>query len=148
MKVVSEIFKMPNGAFAPMFYCRREDGQIDQDVTSTLLMAVEECTPAAIASLAVLIDEVAAGTYVPHDPVLPDWGVNDKNFWFGPPYTKPHHVLISNENIEDYSIDHGKPQEFSLDQVRAALDHWRRFLETVRLSGKESFEGEKFESTI
>src|SRR5450830_510301 len=93
-----------------------------------------------------LYAQAEAGRYVSPNPSIPDWGVNDINIWLLAPMAQPAHVCITNENTE-YSSDeeYGKPQQFTYEQFRAALKHWREFQKLIAREGKEKLVGQRFE---
>lgn len=89
------------------------------------------------------------GTYVSPDPSLPDWSVNDKNVWLVPPMAEPGHVCISNENAGDFSVsDGGQAQQFTYEQFRAALKHWREFRDLMAREGKDKLVGRRCEAVF
>jgi hypothetical protein len=148
MRIVAEVVKLSNGMLLPRLYCIGEHGAEECSVTDTLLLLVSESSPRATADLSELLTEAEAGTYKPADPDLPDWGLNDKNVWVVPPMTNKGTVRISNEHIEPYSDEYGEPQEFSIQQVRAVIQHWARFQAILAEKGKENLVGVKLETTI
>jgi hypothetical protein len=147
MKVIAEVFEIPGGNLLPAFYCIDDDGTSRQEVTNTLVDAICEASGYALDDLKSLLKSAKAGTYVPKDQSLPDWGINDKNFWLPTLETDAGNVLISNENTV-FSADEGNLQRFSFSQIFAAIDHWERFLETIQRNGIEAMVGKKFETEI
>lgn len=133
----------------PVFYCLSEADEVDRSVSWTLLGLLAESWPPDDSQLEALVAEAEAGRYVPRDPSLPDWGVNDKNVWLVPPMAKPGHICISNENTGEYSTDEGgQPQQFTYEQFRAALKHWREFRELVAHEGKDNLVGRRHEAVF
>jgi hypothetical protein len=145
-KLIAEVWKHPHGFLSAMFYCHDADGQLDRAITHTLLSLIEESAPPSDAELEALVAEAEGGHYIPRDPSLPDWGVNDKNVWLVPPMAKPGNVCISNENTGEYSTEEGgQPQQFTYEQFRAALKHWREFRELMAREGKDKLVGRRYE---
>jgi hypothetical protein len=54
----------------------------------------------------------------------------------------------NDESIESYSAEYGQPQEFSVQQVRTAFEHWGRFQAILADKGKQNLLGVKFEATV
>ncbi|MBU2410202.1 MAG: hypothetical protein KKC79_16325, partial [Gammaproteobacteria bacterium] len=81
-KIITEVFKRPNDWLSIMFYCVKEDGQVDSATTNTLLELVELSHPHED-QLEELVLLAEADRYVSPNPALPDWGVNDINIWLG-----------------------------------------------------------------
>ncbi len=130
-----------------MLYCIGEDGQVDRAITETLLDLIEQSSPHEdeLDSLVMLAE---SGRYVSPNLSLPDWGVNDTNIWLVPPMAKPGHVCIANENSGDFSTDGGVPQQFSYEQFRVALKHWREFMSLVAKEGKQNLVGRRHETVL
>lgn len=147
MKIITEVFKMPKGSLIPLLYAVREDAQVDRAVTDTLCDFVSHLFSPADTEFEELLTKVGAGKYVPDNPSLADFGVNDINVWLVAPRAQEGGICISNENIFDYSVD-GQPQQFSIQEFRAALEHWKNFQKIIREKGAESIVGEKFEALI
>ena len=148
-KLVADIWKHPQGFLSAKFYCCDADDQLDRAITHTLLSLVKEAAPPSDAGLEALIAEAEAGRYVPRDPSLPDWGVNDKNVWLVAPMAEPGHICISNENTGEYSTEEGgQPQQFTYEQFRAALKHWREFRELMAREGKDKLVGRRYEAVF
>lgn len=148
-KLIADISRMPGGRLRTRFYCNNTDGQLDQAVSHTLLLLVTESSPESDAELEALVSEAEAGRYVPQDPSLPDLGVNDKNVWLVPPMAEPDHICISNENTGEYSTqEDGQPQQFTYEQFRAALKHWREFRELMAREGKDNLVGRRYEAVF
>jgi hypothetical protein len=148
MRIVAEVVKLSNGMLVPRLYCIGENGAEERAVTDTLLDLVSESAPRTTAYLCEFLTEVEAGAYKSSNPNLPDWGLNDKNVWIVPALAEKGIVRISNENFEAYSDEYGEPQEFSIQQVRAAFQHWERFQSILAEKGKENLVGVKFETTV
>ena len=133
----------------PVFYCLNEVDELDRSVSWTLLDLLAESWPPDDDRLEALISRAELGGYVPDDPSLPDWGVNDKNVWLIAPMAEPGHICISNENTGEYSTaEGGQPQQFTYEQFRAALKHWREFRELMAREGKESLVGRRYEAVF
>jgi len=148
-KIIAELFQLPNGAYLPQFYCLKEDGQPDPAISSTLLELIADSHGTSGEELKALIDQAEAGRYVPQDPSLPDWSVNDKNVWLISPMAELGHVCISNENNGDYSVsDGGQAQQFSYEQFRTALSHWESFKARMKASGMDSLVGQRYETDL
>jgi hypothetical protein len=81
MRVIAEVFKISEGNLLLAFYCVDDYGMSRQDVTNTLLDAICEASGSALDDLKSLLKSAEAGNYVPKNSSLPDWGINDKNFW-------------------------------------------------------------------
>ena len=148
-KLIADISKKPDGGLRSRFYCQGADGQLDRAVSHTLLLLIAESVPPSEAGLETLVEEAEAGRYVPRDPSLPDWGVNDKNVWLVAPMAEPGHICIANENTGEYSTEEGgQPQQFTYTQFRAALKHWREFRELMAREGKENLVGRRYEAAF
>lgn len=148
-KLIADIAKKPDGGLRSRFYCQDAAGQLDQAISHTLLLLITESPPASDAELEALVSEAEAGHYVPRDPSLPDWGVNDKNVWFVPPMAQAGHICISNENTSEYSTEGGgQPQQFTYEQFRTALKHWREFRELIAREGKDMLVGRRYEAVF
>ena len=148
-KLIADISRKPDGGLRSRFYCQEADGQLDQAVSHTLLLLITESPAAGNAELEALVSDAEAGCYVPREPSLPDWGVNDKNVWLVPPMAVPGHICISNENTGEYSTEEGgQPQQFSYEQFHAALKHWREFRTLIDKEGKENLVGRRYEAAL
>lgn len=147
-KLIADIFRTPAGGLRSRFYCQDEAGQLDRTVSHTLLMLISESLPPSDSGLEALVVQAEAGRYVPDDPSLPDWGVNDKNLWLVPPMAKPNHICIANENTEEYSSEDGQPPQFTYQQFHTALKHWREFREVMACEGKEKLVGRRYEAVF
>ena len=131
----------------PIFYCLNEAGELERPLSWTLLDLLAESWPPDDDQLEGLVSLAELGRYVPQDPSLPDWGVNDKNVWLVPPMAEPGHICISNENTGEYSRrEGGQPQQLTYEQFRAALKHWREFRELMAREGKENLVGRRYEA--
>ena len=144
-KLIAEIFELPNGSLLPQLYCIDEDGQVSRSITDTLLDTIAELSPKAATELDSFLAVVESGRYEPQELSLPDWSINEKLIWVTPPRARRGYLVITNENIPEYSLDDGQPQEFSMQQFRSAMAHWKNFQKLVQKKGKESLVGEKFE---
>lgn len=145
-KLIAEIWRHPQGFLGHAFYCQDCDGELDRATAQTLLSLIQESASPSDESLDILISTAAEGRYAPRDPDLPDWSVNDKNVWLVEPLAAPGHICISNENTGEYSTEEGgQPQQFTYEQFRAALKHWREFRELMAREGKEKLLGQRYE---
>jgi len=146
-KLIADVSEKADGGLRYRYYCHGDDGQLDRAVSHTLLMLIAESIQPSDFELEALIAEAEAGHYVPHDPSLPDWNVNDKNVWVVEPMAKVGHICISNEYLDEYSSEEGGcPQQFTYNQFRAALKHWRGFLELSAREGKQKMVGRRCEA--
>lgn len=143
-RIISEIFKRPDGWLSLMFYCVDEGGQVDRAITDTLLELIEQSYPHED-ELERLVALAESGGYASPNLTLPDWGANDINIWLVPPMAKPDHVCISNENAGDFAVDGGEPQQFTYEEFRLALKHWREFKDLIAREGKENLIGRRME---
>ena len=148
MKIVAEIFKYPSGSLVPELYCLSESGEVVRAVTDTLLDLIAESLPSELVKFEELLQAVESGGLARDSSSLPDWSSNDKCVWICEPQAGLGYVVISNENIPDYSMGEGEPQRFDLHQVRAAIRHWRQFTKMIQSNGKDNLLGEKFEEII
>ncbi|UXU87592.1 hypothetical protein [Burkholderia sp. S-53] len=148
MKIVAEVFKLSSGSLIPQFYCHDENGIVVREVTDTLLDLVAESLPNQLERLVTIMVSAQQGRYERTDPLLADWSVNDKLVWIGPPRVESGFVLISNENIPDFSMGDGEPQKFSIEQFMGAVAHWIKFYKMLAEFGKEGFVGKRFEGVI
>lgn len=148
MRIIAEVFKTPQGSLLPLLYSVTENGQVDRAVTDTLCDFVSQLFPPADTEFEELLAKVEAGKYVPDNPLLSDFGVNDVNAWLLAPHARNDEICISNENVSDYSIDDGLPQRFSIREFRATLEFWKDFQETTRKKGAVNIVGEKYETLI
>ena len=148
MKIITEIFRMPTGSLISLLYAVSDDGQVDLAVTGTLCEFVSLLYPPADAEFEDLLTQVKAGTYQSANPLLADFGVNDVNVWFATRNQKDECIFISNENIPDYSIDHGPLQQFSIQEFHAVSACWKKFQQKIRENGAERYMGQKFETVI
>lgn len=147
--LIAEVLTRPDGSTRPAFYCAGVDGFPDRAVSDTLLDLIAESQPPSDQHLDLLIKRVESGAYTPSNAALPDWSVNDKNVWLTPPMAKPGCICVSNENSGDLSVsDGGTPQQFTYEQFRLALKHWREFRSVVEREGKDNLVGRRFEATF
>jgi hypothetical protein len=143
-RLISEISEVSKAA---LIYCIDDLGHVDQAVSWTLLDLLAESSPPYDIELEQLVKEAEAGRYVASDPSLPDWSINDKNVWLVPPTAERGHICISNENAGDYSASAGgQPQQFTFEQFRLAMKHWREFKELITKEGKDNVVGRRFET--
>lgn len=146
--IVARIIQLREGAFLPILSGVDECGEVDEALTQTLLTFVMLSTPSH-KDIEALLQSFEAGQYTPKHPEWADWGVNDVDLWLRPPMAQPGHVCISNENTELYSTEEGgQPQQFTYEQFRAALRHWREFRELMAREGKEKLVGRRYEAVF
>lgn len=148
MKIIAEIFRLPSGSLLPQLYAVKDNGEVDRGVTDTLLDFISELFPPADQEFISLLSLAGSGEYVPSKANLADWSVNDKFVWLTPPMAERGMLCIANDNVPEYSVDDGTPQQFSVSQFEAALAHWKHFQELLRESGRENLVGKKFEVVI
>lgn len=148
MIIVTETFKMPGGSVIPLIYALKENGQVDRAITDTLCDFVSHLSPPADKEFEGLLVRLSEGKYLPTNPSLADFGVNDINVWLVGPHAEDGDILISNENIPDYSSDEGEPQKFSIKQFRAMSECWKKLQKNIGENGAESIVGVKFETFI
>lgn len=147
-RIIAEVFEKPNGWVSTTLYCIGEDGQVDRAITDTLLELIEQSYPNED-ELENWVTLAELGTYVSPNLSLPDWGVNDTNIWLVPPMAKPGHICIANENTGDFSTDPGGvPQQFTYEQFRVALKHWREFVNLIKREGKQNLVGRRHETAF
>lgn len=147
-RIIAEISATPDGVLHSVLYCVGDNDEVDRSVTDTLLHFIEMSYPSEsqIEQLLVLAE---SGGYVPKNPEWADWGVNDVDLWLRPPMAEPGHICISNENTSEYSTEEGgQPQQFTYEQFRAALKHWREFRELIAREGKENLVGRRREAAF
>jgi hypothetical protein len=148
MKIIADVFKLPSGSIIPRLYCQDENGEVIRGITDTLLDLISESGLDALDKLEELLLAANEGAYKRGPIRLPDWSVNDKGIWVGGPETEHGYALVSNENIPEYSTEYGNPQQFSIGQMRAAMEHWRRFHEMIDIKGMEALLDVRFEGVI
>jgi hypothetical protein len=144
--IVAQIVQLNGGSLMAHLSAIKEDAEIDDATTQTLMEFVWQSTPSH-AELEALVRLADAGRYISPNPAMPDWGVNDINIWLVPPMAQPGHVCITNENTE-YSSDyaHGNPQQFSYPQFYAVMKHWQEFQALIGQKSKENLVGQRFEA--
>lgn len=144
--LIAELFELPNGNLSSSLYCIGQDNQVDAAITDTLLNLIWLSHPHED-ELEKLVNLSEKGTYVSPNTSLPDWGVNDTNIWLTPPMANPGHICIANENTGDFSTEPGGvPQQFTYEQFRAALKHWREFVGLIKREGKPNLVGRRHET--
>lgn len=139
--------RMRSGSLYPYMF-GHADGVPDEGLSLTLLMFLGQADARHDAELLALLAEAEAGRYVPDDPGLPDWGINDINLWLRPPQAHPGHICISNENTEYCFDGEAGSQQFTFAQFRAALKHWREFEALLTRDGKAVWVGKRFEAEL
>jgi hypothetical protein len=148
MRIITEVFKMPSGSIVPLIYAAKENGQVDRAITDTLCDFVSHLFPPADRRFEYSLVRAIEGKYLPPNPLLADFGVNDINVWVVTPNAGDGNILISNENIPEFSSDEGEPQKFSIQQFHATWECWKRFQQNIRENGAESIVGVKCEKLI
>lgn len=142
-KVIAEVFKLHSGMPFADLYALNEDGSPDLALTQTMLCLVSEMDLRMAENVSSLLDSFAAGTYVPEFPDFADWGLNDKNVWLRGSNVPTGHVLISNENVEEFSEEYGSPQLFSIETFRAIISFWVGYISHLKVDGIEAHVGTK-----
>ena len=146
--IVAKIIQLRGGALLPVLSGVDECGEVDDALTQTLLTFVMLSTPSH-KDIEALLQSFEVGQYTPKHPEWADGGVNDVDLWLRPPMAQPGHVCISNENTEAYSTEEGgRPQQFTYEQFRAAMKHWREFRELMAREGKEKLVGRRYEAAF
>ncbi|WP_123863444.1 hypothetical protein [Burkholderia plantarii] len=148
MKIVAEVYRLPSGSLIPQLFCQSESGEIVREVTDTLLDLVVESLPSQLDQIVQLLDLAIKGTYSRKDRMLADWSVNDKLVWIGPPRSEVGFIVVSNENIPEFSDVDGQPQRFSIKQFFDVMAHWGKFQEMLVENGKAAYVGHRFEADI
>lgn len=147
-RLIAEVLKRPDGSLHSVLYCVGDDGRPDQAIANTLLEFLELSYPSA-AEIERLVALAEAGSHVPKNPAWADWGVNEVDLWLLPPMAEPGHICISNENMGEYSTEEGgSPQQFTYEQFRAALKHWREFRELISREGMDKLIGRRYEAVF
>ena len=148
IKIITEVFKRPDGSCGPYIYAVKEDGEIDRAITDTLCEFVSFLF-SPVEEFLILLEMAKAGKYVRADPLLADFNGNDINVWVVPPFAKEGCICFANENIPEYSSDEEDgPQHFSFAQFDATFSVWLKFQEFIREKGIENLAGQKFETII
>jgi hypothetical protein len=148
MKIVAQVFRMPNGLLRPQLYAVNSKGKIDRGSSETLLEFISELGSPIGHEFESLLSQAESSTYIPKNPDLPDWSVNDKNVWVRPPRAMQGKLCISNENIAAYSSDEGIPQQFTISQYRNASVHWKTFQKYIKEKELSKIVGEQFKKEI
>lgn len=143
-KIIAEVFELQSKTLLPQIYCVGQDGAVDRAVTDTLLDLIWLSHPNED-DLEKLVLLAEVGGYISPNLSLPDWGVNDTNIWLVAPMAQPGCVCISNENSGDFSVDEGMPQQFTYEQFKVALSHWRAFMARIASEGKQALVGQRYE---
>lgn len=147
MKIIAELSQLSNGQkYAHL--TAMDEGKVCEPATMTLLDFVVELHPPADACFEKILSSVKAGEYVPNNPALSDFSVNDKLVWLCPPNVKAGSLLISNENIPEYSVDVGQPQCFLLEVFHSVRRHWLKFLRLVDEEGEQKWLGKRLELDV
>jgi hypothetical protein len=146
--IVAEVVQLRGGSLMPVLSGINANGDVDDALTQTLLTFVMLSAPSH-RDIEGLLQSVEAGQYIPEHPEWADWGVNDVDLWLRPPMAEPGHICISNENTVEYSTEEGgQPQQFTYEQFRAALKHWREFRELMAREGKDKLVGQRYEAVF
>lgn len=143
--MVAEIVRFPSGSLMPHLYAVRENGEIDDPLTQTLMDFVMQCDD-SLSKIEELIALHQANQYEPEHPQLPDWGVNDINLWLRSPMAQSGYVCISNENTNYHSDEDGQPEQFTYEQFHAAVKHWREFQALIAQEGMDRLVGKRLEA--
>ena len=147
MRIVAQLFQLPNGHTVPSLTAIDENGDVCEAVKVTLLDFVSEL-PLNDTLFEELLSRAESGSYKPHVLALADWSENDKLIWVRQAEVPLVHLRISNENIPDYSVDGGSPQCFSTATFRSARAHWRAFIRLLNEQGYEHWLGKRLEIEI
>jgi hypothetical protein len=146
--IVAEVVQLRGGSLMPVLSGVNSHGIVDDALTQTLLTFVMLSAPSH-KDIEALLKSVEAGEYIPAHAEWADWGVNDVDMWLRPPMAESGHICISNENTGEYSTEEGgQPQQFTYEQFRAALKHWRDFQEMMAREGKENLVGQRYEMVL
>ncbi|MDP9933667.1 hypothetical protein [Variovorax paradoxus] len=148
MKIVAEFSLLPNGQKYPHLAAINEDGSVCESITLTLLDFVVELHPPAVFLFEELLENARNGKYVPANPALADFSVNEKLVWVRPLDLQRGELRISNENTFEYSVDTGEPQSFSIEFFYSVRRHWEEFLRLVKEEGDQKWLGEKLELNV
>lgn len=144
-KIVAELILLSNKSIYPRVYCIDETGRENEAITVTLCDAIWELRGRPLLELKELISSFILGKYQPIDQELPDMSINDKFIWVRPPLANKSEICISNENIQEYSIDDGLPQYFNFEQFNTACNVVEEFENIIIKHGKENLIGIKIE---
>lgn len=147
-KVVAEVLRLSNNSLCPRVYCADQNGIEDEAISFTLCELVWEANGFPLAQLRALIEKSLNGHYVPKEPTLPDFSVNDKMVWITLPYAPHGSICISNENLPEYSMDDGAPQLFTLNQFKAVSKLAEDFALKLQEEGRENLCGQRFEMDL
>ena len=134
-----------NKSIYPRVYCIDETGRENEAITVTLCDAIWELRGRPLLELKELISSFILGKYQPVDQELPDMSINDKFIWVRPPLANKSEICISNENIQEYSIDDGLPQYFNFEQFNTVCNVVEEFENIIIKHGKENLLGIKIE---
>lgn len=148
MKISAYIFKFESGHFGRNMNAINEDGSLNEAMIHTLINFIFLLSPRSRTEVMNLLASHEAGTYHPEHPEWADFGINDINIWIREPFVERGHVLISNENVDEYSEEYGTPQRFTVAQFRQVMAFWEEFLALVEEKGKAALVGKKFEKEI
>jgi len=148
MKISAYVFKFESGRFGSNMNAENEDGSLNEAMIHTLINFIFLLDPELRKIVTTLLASHEANTYHPDHPEWADFGINDINMWIREPFVERGHVLISNENVDEYSEEHGTPQRFTVAQFRQVMAFWEEFLALVEEKGKEALLGKKFEKEI
>jgi len=142
--IVAELVKDGWGRYVPRMSCLREDGSTDVLCEHTLVDFIAEAYMPDDEELDRLLDLAERDGYTPSTTDAVHYGINEKSLWCRPPEALPGHVSISNE----YSGAVPGPQQFTFDQFRTVLRHWREFQKLLAREGPDKLAGRRFEVTI
>lgn len=148
MKIITYLFEVSNGRFSPSIGSVDENGTPNSAINFTMIEFIELLDPELRKMVMTLLTSHEAGTYHPEHPEWADFGINDINMWIREPFVERGYVLISNENVEEYSEEYGTPQRFTVAQFRQVMACWEEFLALVNEKGKAALAGKRFEKDI
>ncbi len=148
MKIITYLFELSDGRFSPSIGSVNENGTSNAAVNLTMIEFISLLDPELCKMVTNLLTSHESGTYHPEHPEWADFGINDINMWIREPFVERGHVLISNENVDEYSEEHGTPQRFTVAQFRQVMAFWEEFLALVEEKGKAALVGKKFEKEI
>lgn len=107
---------------------------------------LEEHPTEALDKLHDLVVLAQSGKYIPENPDIPDWGINDKNLWLRNDKFN-HQVAMYNEYIEEYSSDEGEPVLMDYDVFLALIRFWKFFMSEIQIN-REFWNNKQLEFVI
>lgn len=144
-KIVAEIILLTNKFLYPRVYCINENGLQNEAISMTLCDAIWELRGKPLWEFQRLINLVESGEYNVVDQNLADMSINDKLIWVRSPFVEAGKICISNENIEEFSVDDGLPQFFNYKQLDVVIKLVSEFELAILKQGKDKLLGCKFE---